>query len=216
MTKPFSQASKNNRKPILDTLVKYFAHQHKILEIGTGTGQHAVYFSQYLAHLTWETSDRELNHKGINQWIDDFTGGNLERPLELDVENPDNWNDLVKLQSICPVDGVFTANTVHIMPWISVQKMFFGVEKLFSISAERSENASGRFVVYGPFNREGKFTSPGNAAFHQQLLESNSLMGIRDDRDVFELAAKNSLKLVDDIDMPANNRTLVFEYSKSR
>ena len=214
--KPFSQSCENNRQPILEVLLKCFALQNRILEIGSGTGQHAVYFSEFLTDLIWQTSDRQQNHKGINQWIDGLSVGNLERPLELDVEKAENWDNLAALQRMNPVNGAFTANTVHIMPWDSVEKMFSGVGRLFSIADNNGVSTRGRFVVYGPFNRDSEFTSSGNAAFHQQLRESDPLMGIRNDRDVFELADRSALELTDDIDMPANNRVLVFDYSKSR
>jgi SAM-dependent methyltransferase len=209
--KPFSRASESNRQPIIEVLLESFSDQQKVLEIGSGTGQHAVYFSRYLTHLIWQTSDRQINHNGINQWIDEFSVKNIRRPLVLDVENKDNWNHLLTLQNKNPVDGVFTANTLHIMPWSSVEKMFAGVAKLFSINRDSCSNPRGRFIVYGPFNRDGEFTSTGNAVFNQQLQQSDSSMGIRNDRDVVELAGKNFLQLVGDIDMPANNRMLIFD-----
>ena len=214
--KPFSPASENNREPIAQVLVECFSDQQSVLEIGSGTGQHAVYFCRYLPHLIWRTSDRQQNHIGINQWIDEFPVKNIRRPLALDVENKRNWNDLLTLQNKSPIDGVFTANTVHIMPWSSVKKMFAEVASLFSMNLDRRPNSHGRFVLYGPFNRDGEFTSPGNADFHQQLQRSDSSMGIRNDRDVLDLAGDNYLELVADIDMPANNRILIFDSGESR
>ncbi len=211
--KPFSKASENNREPIVDVLVECFAEQQSVLEIGSGTGQHAVYFSRSLPHLIWQTSDRKQNHIGINQWIDEFPANNVQRPLELDVENKSNWDDLLALQNKNPVDGVFTANTAHIMPWSSVEKMFAGVAKLFSMNRDKDSGVRGRFVLYGPFRQDGTFTSPGNADFHQHLQQNDSSMGIRDDRDVLDLASANALKLAADIDMPANNRMLIFDFA---
>ena len=210
--KPFSQASENNRQPILEVLEKHFTNQQRILEIGSGTGQHAVYFPQYLQHVIWQTSDRIENHSGINQWIDGFPIDNLKRPVELDVENPDNWNNLARMAHMSPFDGVFTANTVHIMPWSNVEKMFAGVGELFSYGGGNDTSIPHRFAVYGPFNRDGAFTSAGNAQFHRHLQERDPLMGIRNDHAVFNLAKKYSLKIAYDIDMPANNRILIFDY----
>ena len=124
MTKPFSQACENNKQPIFNVLDRVFANQKHVLEIGSGTGQHAVYFAKHLPFLTWQTSDLVINHTGINQWISDFPTANIRPPLAIDLASP---------QSITEnIDAIFSANTLHIISWPLVQKFFALVRKSFS------------------------------------------------------------------------------------
>ena len=194
MNKPFSQACENNKYPILAVLKESFKGLRHILEIGSGTGQHAVFFAENLPAIQWYSSDQPQYHQGINAWMDEANLPNLHRPISLNVDDP--WPE-------CDVDGVFSANTAHIMSWNSVQNMFSGVGQMLSFP--------GKFVLYGPFNRNGQFTSEGNARFDVSLRLQDPLMGIRNDEDIFELAKINNLIFMDDIEMPANNRILVFE-----
>lgn len=191
---PFSQACENNRKPILEQLLVAFRHCHQILEIGSGTGQHAVYFAPRLPHLLWQTSDLQWNHAGINSWIDRYPAGNLLRPLVLDVYGS-NW-------PLIAADGVFTANTCHIMPWPAVVAMFSGLEKIFSDGAV--------LVIYGPFKYGGRCTTDSNAQFDRWLRSQAPHQGIRDIEAITELAASIGLNLTRDQPMPANNQLLVF------
>jgi len=202
--KPFSQACENNKQPILDVLCEYFLTTSDVLEIGSGTGQHAVHFAANLPHLNWQTSDQLSYHRGINLWIDSVSLNNIGRPVELDVMQDEQW-DIKPAGSEDNFDGIFSANTAHIMPWVAVVEMFRGAGRLLA------EN--GRLVLYGPFNHDGEFTSASNVNFHNMLVNQNPSMGIRDDCDVFNLGRKNSLALIDDITMPANNRVLVFSKS---
>ncbi|UTW44699.1 DUF938 domain-containing protein [bacterium SCSIO 12696] len=195
MEKPYSQACENNKRPVLAILKKALAHSKRVLEVGSGTGQHAVHFAPELPHLHWQTSDLPENHIGINQWIDDFPCANLQRPLLLDVDMPE-WN-------LDAVDGVFTANTLHIMSWQSVQNLFVHVGKVLS--------PGGRFCIYGPFNYNGQYTSDSNASFDVWLKETASHRAIRDFEAVEKLAKEQSMSLLDDYEMPANNRLLVWE-----
>lgn len=199
---PFSQACENNKVPILEVLAQYFSHSKRVFEIGSGTGQHAVYFSEQLPHLFWQTSDQAHNHAGINQWIDRIGTENVGRPREFDVLAPAHWKDL-QGNSLPAFDGVFSANTAHIMPWKGVLEMLRGI-------GDQLEN-KGCFILYGPFNRDGKYTSRSNALFDRSLRQHQPHMGIRNDVDVFRVARENQLVLVDDIGMPANNRSLVFK-----
>lgn len=205
--KPFSQACENNKYVILEVLSIYFANASSILEIGSGSGQHAVFFAENLPTPFWQTSDQVQYHAGINLWIDDIadsTKQNIGRPLTLDVRQKPQWPTGIVTQQDCSMkfDGVFSANTAHIMSWDAVVAMFVGVGCLL--------RNNGLFVLYGPFNRDGEFTSPSNEKFHAMLLNQNSQMGIRDDRAITDLANKNGLSLIDDLAMPANNRILVF------
>jgi len=202
--KPFSQACENNKQPILNVLRTYFATTSYVLEIGSGSGQHAVHFAAELPDLYWQTSDQLPYHRGINLWIDSVSLKNIGRPVELDVMQHDQW-DLGSCDSEEKFDGIFSANTAHIMPWDAVVEMFHGAGRLLL------EN--GRFVLYGPFNRNGEFTSASNENFHNLLVDQNPSMGLRDDRDILTLGRESSLVLIDDIVMPANNRILVFSKS---
>ena len=192
--KPFSPASERNRIPIIDLLRPLFAKVESVLEIGSGTGQHAVFFAAQMPHLTWQTSDLAENHPAIRMWVEEAALSNVLPPLVLDVD-ADQW--LVE-----QLDAVFTANTLHIMSWSSVEKLFAGVA--------RALRAKGLFCAYGPFSYEGRHTSESNARFDLSLRGQNARSGIRDFAQVCELAARNDLTLQDDHAMPANNRLLVF------
>ena len=115
LQRPFSQASERNREPILEVLRIYFRHQHRILEIGSGTGQHAVYFGQGLPHLLWQASDRADNLPGIRLWLDEANLENTPAPITLDVK---------ALWPTQTFDGLFTANTLHIMAWPEIEAFF--------------------------------------------------------------------------------------------
>lgn len=194
--KPFSQACENNKQPILDVLQKYFADTRHVLEIGSGTGQHAVHFAEHLPHLTWQTSDQTQYHHGINAWIDDYQGNNLKRPLTLDVTQP--W----PIQS---AEGIFSANTSHIMSWPMVEQFFNGVGNVLQ--------TNGYFCLYGPFNFCGEFTNDSNESFDQYLKSQDPEMGLRDYVDLEALARDAGLMFVEKHDMPANNFILVWQKS---
>ena len=190
--KPFSQACENNKGPILAILRDALAGCTRVLEIGSGTGQHAAFFAAELPHLAWQSSDLAENHAGIRAWIDGVP--NALAPIALDVDAL-VWPEL-------SVDAVFSANTAHIMHWPSVVNMFRGVGRLLSTGAP--------FVLYGPFNYRGRFTSESNARFDRSLRTQDPGMGIRDFEAVERLAREQGLELGADHPMPANNRTLVW------
>ncbi|MFL0811305.1 MAG: DUF938 domain-containing protein [Agarilytica sp.] len=194
--KPFCQACDNNKDPILTVLQHAFANVSRVLEIGSGTGQHAVHFAPGLPHLTWQTSDRALNLHGIEAWMAANPAINLPGPIPLDVDDTLWPNDF---------DAVFSANTAHIMPWKQVERMFLMVGKtLWNY---------GTFALYGPFNYNGKFTSEGNFKFDTQLKLQNPNQGIRDFEAINCLALSVGLVLLEDHAMPANNRLLIWEKS---
>lgn len=184
--KPFSEACERNREPILAVLKRVFADRRAVLEIGSGTGQHAAYFAPELPHLRWQASDVAANLPGIRAW-------GVE-PIELDVENA--WPSL-------SVDAVFSANTAHIMSWPQVERMFAGVANLLP--------SNGVFALYGPFHYGGRPTSTSNARFDAILRARDPASGVRDFEDVSALAGRCGLNLLEDNEMPANNRLLVFE-----
>lgn len=192
--KPFSQSCQNNREPILAVLERVFAAVNHVLEIGSGTGQHAVYFAKHLPHVIWQTSDLVENHAGINMWIAEFGADNLRAPIIFDAAKAD-WSAL-------PVDAVFSANTLHIMSWPEVQKFFAGLIHL---------PAGSVVAVYGPFNYQGKFTSDSNERFDTWLKAQNPERGIRDFAAVNGLAEASGFTLQEDNTMPANNRLLVWQ-----
>ena len=195
MNKPFSQACENNKKPILDVLRNCFDTNANVLEIGSGTGQHAVYFAEHLPQITWQTSDRQENIQGIECWVKEANLPNVKMPVCFDVA--DNVWPCEK------VDAVFSANTAHIMAWHEVELMFSGVGTILK--------EGGCFALYGPFNQNEKFTSESNAQFDDWLKARGSHMGIRDFDVVNALALTHALELKIDSEMPANNRLLTWK-----
>ena len=199
MTKLFSPSCERNCLPILQHLLHYLqsdVHSSKtVLEIGSGTGQHAVFFAEHMPHLMWQCSDRLENHPSILAWRAEYAGVNVLAPLELDV-SCSTWPSQ-------RYDAVFTSNTCHIMAWESVQTMLQGVSGVLQ--------EGGLFLVYGPFNYGGEFTSASNADFDANLKAQAAHMGIRDQERMQQEAALHGLILTDDHAMPANNRLLVFQ-----
>lgn len=192
-----SEASERNKEPILRVLAEAYRDCHSVLEIGSGTGQHAVYFAAHLPHLTWQPSDLPDDLSDLATRIEREGTANLRRPIVLDVRlHP--W-------PAGPVDGVFTANTFHIMDWESVQHFFQGVGEVLK--------ADGVLCVYGPFRYRGSFTSASNADFDRYLRVRDPASGIRDFEAVHALAHAVGLALVADHAMPANNQTLVWARS---
>ncbi|MCG6899885.1 MAG: class I SAM-dependent methyltransferase [Gammaproteobacteria bacterium] len=192
--KQYSQACDENREPILAIIRKTFADAHNILEIASGTGQHAVYFARQLPHLTWQPSDLIENHPSIRAWRDDAGLENVLPPIELDVTK-NAWPSK-------QYDGLFSANSTHIMSWEAVQSMFSGIGKLLQRDA--------RCCLYGPFNYGGTFTSDSNKRFDDWLKQRDPASGIRDYEAIAELADANDLELESDNEMPVNNRLLVW------
>jgi cyclopropane fatty-acyl-phospholipid synthase-like methyltransferase len=192
--KPHSPASDRNRDPILAVLRRHFSAAHTVLEIGSGTGQHAVHFARALPASIWQCSDRAPYLPGIRQWLDEAQLPNTPPPLELDVAvGP--WPG-------AKFDAVFSANTLHIMGWEEVEAFFGGLEAVLAEPA--------MLAVYGPFNYNGRFTSDSNREFDASLRARDPRMGIRDFEAVDRLAAPIGLRLVEDAAMPANNRCLVW------
>jgi hypothetical protein len=193
--KPWSAACERNRDPILERLRMHFPRPTTVLEIGAGTGQHAVHFAAAVPDWTWIVTDVESNLPGIRLWTDEAGLANLRGPMALDVCDPD-W-------PIEATEQMYSANTAHIMSWSAVTAMFAGVGRVLG--------SEGRFALYGPFNRGGTFTSESNRRFDDALRASDPQMGIRDDRALDRLAEAVGLVRVADDEMPANNRLLVWE-----
>ncbi|HZF24671.1 MAG TPA: DUF938 domain-containing protein [Steroidobacteraceae bacterium] len=191
--KPNAPACDRNRDSILGVLRRHFTDRRKVLEIGSGTGQHAIHFAAALPHLTWQTSDVQENLTGINLWRSEAHLPNLPEPLILDVNG--QWPQ-------ARYDAAFSANSLHIMSWREVQTLFAALDRVLERDAV--------LAIYGPFNYLGRFTSDSNAAFDESLKLRSPAMGIRDFEAVDELAQSIGLELMEDCAMPANNRTLVW------
>ena len=194
MIKPFSQACENNKGPILEVLKTVFNKTKSVLEVGSGTGQHSVFFAEQLPHLQWYTSDRRINHEGINLWHKEANLTNLHGPLELDLNYA--W-------PINNVDAIYTANTFHIVSWQLVEQFFKGVSTHLV--------SQGVVCIYGPFKYQGQFTSASNEEFDRFLTQRDPFSGIRDFEAIEQLARHAGLTLISDTAMPANNQLLVFK-----
>jgi cyclopropane fatty-acyl-phospholipid synthase-like methyltransferase len=191
--KPVSAACERNREPILAVLREHFADRTRVLEIGSGTGQHAVHFASAMPQLHWQCSERAEQLPGIRAWLDEAGLPNTPAPLELDV------------MGVWPsdrYDAVFSANTLHIMGWPQVQRLFAQLPQITTPSAT--------LTIYGPFNAAGHYTSDSNAAFDQWLKARDPCMGLRDIEAVQALADAAGFSPLDDRAMPAHNRCLVW------
>ncbi|QBG86520.1 DUF938 domain-containing protein [Xanthomonas oryzae] len=211
MTKPFSPASARNRDPILGVLRTHFADRQHVLEIGAGTGQHAVHFAAAMPWLQWQASDHADHLAGMQQWLDEAALPNTPPPIALQaVLTP--APGLAPLPSL-PVlgdgqrgfDAIYSANTLHIMGWPQVQALFAGLPAVMAADAV--------LAVYGPFNRNGQFTSDSNRDFDAMLRERDPASGIRNAQAVDALAASVGLQLIDDLALPANNDCRVWRRS---
>ncbi|RLQ20887.1 DUF938 domain-containing protein [Seongchinamella sediminis] len=192
---PFSQACENNKGPILAVLAEAFADRTRVLEIAAGTGQHACWFAGHLPQLQWQPTELAQNLPVLAPRCGAYDGANLLPPCALDVSSrPWPCGDFP--------DAVFTANSLHIMPWDSVQDLF----------AELGARAAGDtlLAIYGPFNYRGQYTSDSNARFDQWLAQQSRHSAIRDFEQVDALAVATGFALEADAGMPANNRLLLW------
>jgi cyclopropane fatty-acyl-phospholipid synthase-like methyltransferase len=192
--KPFAESCQQNRGPILEVLRVELADRSRLLEIGSGTGQHAVYFGAEFPQLLWQTSDVAEMHGGIQAWLDEAGLANVLAPLTLDVCR-DEWPQK-------SYDAAFSANTAHIMAWSQVECFMRGIGRVLQ--------SGGVFCLYGPFNYNGQYTSESNARFDSWLKSRDPLSGLRDFEALDDLARAAGLVFERDYAMPANNRTLVW------
>jgi len=191
---PFSEACERNKAPILEVLRAAFADRTQVLEIGSGTGQHAVHFAAHLPHLTWHPTEQLAYLPDLSARVKLEGPPNLRAPTVLDVN-----------QTVWPLratDAIFTANTLHIMAWTEVVALYRGLDGVLS--------RGGVLCVYGPFRYHGRHTSDSNRDFDRMLQERDPLSGVRDIQDLTALAAQYGLRLRADHDLPANNRLLEF------
>lgn len=197
MSKPYSEACERNRDPILAVIRPWLSACRSVLEIGSGTGQHAVYFAQQMPHLVWQPTDRAEHLAGMRLWLEEASLSNLRAPLALDV-GEETW-------PAPAVDAVYSANTTHIMHWPEVRAMFAGAGSLLP--------EQGLFLLYGPFNYGGAYTSASNAHFDAWLKLRDPKSGLRDFEEIDRLAGAAGMVLQQDAAMPANNRLLVWQKS---
>jgi SAM-dependent methyltransferase len=191
---PFSEACERNKAPILEVLLEAFADRQRVIEIGAGTGQHAVHFARHLPQLTWQPTDRPEYLPGLSARIAAEGSPNLGAALELDVLRQP-WPALRG-------DAVFSANTLHIMSWQAVEALFDGLPRILEPGSV--------LAIYGPFKYAGLFTTASNAAFDAMLRERDPDSGLRDIESVNALASAAGLDLQADHAMPANNQLLVW------
>jgi cyclopropane fatty-acyl-phospholipid synthase-like methyltransferase len=196
--KPFHPSSEENKQAILEAIAPRLATAKAVLEIGSGSGQHAVHFAQALSGLRWQCSDLPEQLPGIRLWLEEAQGANLPPPISLDMDDAD-WDKPLQGQGY---DAVFSANTAHIMSLSQVERLFLGVGALLP--------AGGVFLLYGPFSCDGKHNSESNRRFDQSLRMRDPLSGVRDIRELERFAARSGLRLEAVIPMPVNNRTLVW------
>ena len=195
MIKPNAPSCEQNQQVILEVLKTIFIEPGEVLEIGSGTGQHAVFFTENLPHLSWQLSDLEAEHAGMKMWLAEVEHDRIKSPLIFDVDMPS--------LDIAKTDYVFTANTTHIMSQSQAEKMFRHIGDYLK--------TAGLFVQYGPFNYNGQYTSESNARFDMWLKQRNPHSCIKHFESMQEQAELNELRLLKDIEMPANNRILVWE-----
>ena len=184
----------NNREPITAVLKRLLAEGQRVLEIGSGTGQHAVWIGQQIPSITWQTSDRCENHSAIQQWVTESNLTNVYPPIALDVAI-DPWPD-------SQFDMIFSSNTAHIMAWQDVEKMFQLVSN--------GLNTGGYFCLYGPMQYDGIIEHASNRAFNQKLKSDFLFCKKKKANDLNQLATNGNMQLTEDNAMPANNRLLVW------
>jgi len=198
LEKPRAPSCERNRAPILAVLREHFADRRRVLEVGSGTGEHAVHFAAALPQLSWQCSDRAEHLPGIRAWLDEAALPNTPPPIELDVAGA--WPP-------ARYDAIFSANTLHIMAWQDVERLFA------RLPAATTNDAI--LAIYGPFNVDGRYSSESNAAFDRWLQARGAHMGIRDAAAVDALAAAAGFTLLEDRAMPANNRCRIWRHSAS-
>jgi cyclopropane fatty-acyl-phospholipid synthase-like methyltransferase len=196
---PYSEACERNQQPILAVLARHLIAAQRVLEVGSGTAQHAVYFARHLRRVTWQPSDRLEALGTIAARIAQEGSPNLRAPLALDVASVAAWPPPGQF------DALYSANTLHIMSWQHVQAMFAGVSQLMAPVTDAL------LFIYGPFKYRGGYTSASNEAFDAMLRERDADSGIRDFEAVDSLAVAAGFALLEDNRMPANNQLLVWQ-----
>jgi cyclopropane fatty-acyl-phospholipid synthase-like methyltransferase len=191
----FSESCERNKEPILQVLKVELAAARSVLEIGSGSGQHALFLAENLPHLQWQPSERAALVEDLRLNLVDSALTNLSEPLELDVRQMP-WPQV-------KVSAVFSANTLHIMAIEAVAQFFAGVGSVL--------RTGGKLCVYGPFRYQGEFTTESNAAFDRSLKEADPQRGLRDFELLDQWANQQGMQLLKDHQMPSNNQLLVWQ-----
>jgi hypothetical protein len=195
MAKGFAPAAERNRQPILEVLRRVLPAQGLVLEVASGTGQHASYFAQHLPSLRWQPTEASFEaRQSIASWVDESALDNLLPPLELDVRSAP-W-------PLAEADAVLCINMIHISPWATTEALFFGSRHVLQAGAA--------LITYGPYRLHGHHTAPSNAAFDGDLRSRDPRWGVRDIDELTDLAERTGFSLERRVDMPANNMTLVW------
>ena len=201
MTQRYAPATERNREAILAVLQGCLPNQGTVLEIASGTGQHAAFFAPHLTQRYWLPTDMDpINLASIVAWREEADAGNLLPPRQLDVRDP-VW--LIDCDLPAPISAIVNINMLHISPWSCCQALF--------ASAAETLNQGGVVMLYGPFKRDGVHTAPSNAAFDEQLRSQDSAWGVRDLEAVVEVAVEQEFACQNVIEMPANNLSVVFD-----
>ncbi len=197
--KMYSPSTARNRDLIRDAFLATMPQEGNILEVGGGTGEHAVHLAGALPKANWFTGDPdETARASIAAWIAEAGLDNLQGPHAIDVAARD-WDAVLA----APYDGVVSINMIHIAPFNAAEGLFAGAGRLL--------RPAGKLFLYGPFSRNGVHTAASNEAFDQSLKSRNARWGVRDlERDIAPLAQKNSLRLEKVVEMPANNFSVIF------
>ena len=195
----YAPATQRNREPILEILSEVLRHKSNILEIASGTGEHAVYFASRLKSCRWIPSDTNMmSWESIVAWKKAESLENIALPLPIDVTQA-NWQQQVAKEKI---DAIVNINMIHIAPWEACLGLMEGAREILS--------PGGVLYLYGPYKRNEEHTAPSNARFDRSLRDRNPLWGVRDFEAVVEAAAAQNLRLQQVIDMPANNLSVIF------
>jgi cyclopropane fatty-acyl-phospholipid synthase-like methyltransferase len=194
---PVAEACLRNQEPIANALKNILVETKTVLEIGSGTGQHAVFICKQMPELVWQPSEMPERVVEVEAWRKAEQLSNVLPCKAIDVLQND-W------QLTSSYDAVFTANTVHYISWEKVEALLSG--------ASLNINSGGKFVVYGPFNKEQQYTSEGNRGLDQWLKSRDSDSGIKDIEDFAKLAKKYKFEFIESIQMPANNLMLNFQF----
>lgn len=193
-----SPSAARNAEPILKILKRVLPTHGVVLEIGCGSGEHAVCFAAAVPTLTWLPSDPDPAARASTaSWIKLKGLSNVQTPLDVDASS-DVWG----VEKLAPFDAIVSINMVHIAPWAATTGLFSG--------AGRMLRANGLLILYGPFMLNGAYNAPSNAAFDETLKARNPSWGLRDVVEIERVAAASGLTLRETIEMPANNTLLVF------
>ena len=195
MAKGFAPAAERNREPILEVLRRVLPATGTVLEIASGSGQHAVFFSERLPQLRWQPSDPAADAlRSIQAWVSEEARENLLAPIALDVRS-EPW-------PIARADAMLCINMIHISPWEASEALFEGAQRLLSADAP--------LITYGPYRVHGRHVAPSNAAFDESLRSRDPRWGVRDIDELSALATRTGFSLDESVLMPANNLTLVW------